>query len=93
MEEVISLGEGYFQIDGTATIREINKATKWQLPPRWSQDNEWLGSRTTRKHTRWQPKFEAGGNYRFETKEINDTGVKTVVAISLQQPHEQPTPD
>ena len=32
MEEVTSLGEGYFQIDGTATIREINKATKWQLP-------------------------------------------------------------
>ena len=28
----LSLGEGYFQIDGTATIREINKATKWELP-------------------------------------------------------------
>ena len=92
MEEVTSLGEGYFQIDGTATIREINKATKWQLPLD--------GPKTMNGLVLEQLESIPDGNlslvigdYRFETKEINDTGVKTVVAISLQQPHEQPTPD
>lgn len=92
MEEVTSLGEGYFQIDGTATIREINKATKWQLPLD--------GPKTMNGLVLEQLESIPDGNlslvigdYRFETKEINDTGVKTVVATSLQQPHEQPTPD
>lgn len=90
MEEVTSLGDGYFQIDGTATIREINKATKWQLPLN--------GPKTMNGLVLEQLESIPDGNlslvigsYRFETKEINDTGVKTVVAISLQQPHEQPT--
>ena len=90
MEEVTSLGEGYFQIDGTATIREINKATKWQLPLD--------GPKTMNGLVLEQLESIPDGNlslvigdYRFETKEINDTGVKTVVAISLQQPDEQPT--
>ena len=92
MEEVTSLGDGYFRIDGTATIREINKATKWELPLDGPKTMNGLvleqlesipdGNLTLRI-----------GNYRFETTEINDTGVKTVNAVCLQQPDKQPASD
>lgn len=88
IEEVVDLGDGCFQIDGTATIREINKATKWEL----SLDGPKTMNGLVLEQLESIPDGNLTltiGNYRFETTEINDTGVKTVNAICLQQPDKQ----
>ena len=92
IEEVVDLGDGCFQIDGTATIREINKATKWELPLDGPKTMNGLVLEQLESIPDGNLTLTIG-NYRFETSEINDTGVKTVNAVCLQQPDKQAASD
>jgi Mg2+/Co2+ transporter CorB len=83
VEEVLDLGNGHFQIDGTATIREINKATKWELPLDGPKTMNGLVLEQLERIPDGNLSLTMG-NYRFETKEINEAGVKTVVAVCLK---------
>jgi Mg2+/Co2+ transporter CorB len=83
VEEVVPRGDGSYVIDGVATIREINKATGWTLPTD--------GPKTLNGVALEQLESIPDGNvsfmvddYRFETEQINETMVKTVVVMCLK---------
>ena len=83
IEEVIPQKDGSYLIDGAATIREINKATDWNLPLD--------GPKTMNGLVLEQLESIPDGNvsftlneFKFETVEINGTRVKKVAAICLK---------
>jgi len=83
IEEVMAQNDGSFLIDGTATIREINKATQWDLPLN--------GPKTMNGLVLEQLESIPDGNvsftfnqFKFETVEINGTRVKKVAATCLK---------
>jgi len=83
VEEIIARTDGSFQIDGTATIREINKATSWELPLDGPKTMNGLVLEQLESIPDGNLSFDIE-NYRFETQEINETGVKTVKAMRLK---------
>ena len=91
VEEVIAKSDGSYQIDGTATIREINKATGWELPLDGPKTMNGLVLEQLESIPDGNLSLTIG-NHRIETQEINDTGVKTVTAVCLK-PVEQPPKD
>lgn len=82
VEEVVARNDGSYQIDGTATIREINKATSWELPLDGPKTMNGLVLEQLESIPDGNLSFDID-DYRFETQEINETGVKTVTAIRL----------
>ena len=83
IEEVIAQRDGSFLIDGAATIREINKATDWDLPLN--------GPKTMNGLVLEQLESIPDGNvsftfnqFKFETVEINGTRVKKIAATCLK---------
>ena len=83
VEEVIAKNDGSYQIDGSATIREINKATSWELPLDGPKTMNGLVLEQLESIPDGNISFDIE-DYRFETQEINETGVKTVKAIRLK---------
>lgn len=86
-EEVIAQKDGGYLIDGSATIREINKATDWNLPLN--------GPKTMNGLVLEQLESIPDGNvsftidrFRFETIEIDGTRVKKASAICFK-PNQQ----
>jgi len=83
VEEVIPRGDDRYEIYGVATIREINKATGWALPT--------VGPKTLNGLALEQLESIPDGNvsflidgYRFETEQINETMIKTVIVTCLK---------
>ena len=82
-EEIQANGDGSYRIDGTATIREINKATGWDLPLDGPKTMNGLVLEQLESIPDGNVSF-ATNHYRFETVEINETKIKTVSALSLR---------
>jgi Mg2+/Co2+ transporter CorB len=90
VEEVVARSDGSYEINGAATIREINKATGWTLPTD--------GPKTLNGLALEQLESIPDGNvsflvedYRFETEEINGTMIKKIGVTRMRL--EQKTED
>ena len=83
IEEVIARDDGSYVIDGAATIREINKATGWELPTDGPKTLNGLALEQLQSIPDGNVSFTVAG-YRFETEEINGTMIKKVAVISLR---------
>jgi Mg2+/Co2+ transporter CorB len=83
IEEVIPRGDGSYVIDGAATIREINKATGWELPTDGPKTLNGLALEQLESIPDGNVSFMVDG-YRFETEQINETMVKRVCALCIK---------
>jgi len=90
IEEVIARDDGTYMIDGAATIREINKATGWELPTDGPKTLNGLALEQLESIPDANVSFAVEG-YRFETEEINGTMIKKVAALSLRPKKEPDT--
>ena len=83
IEEVIAQNDGGYLIDGTATIREINKATDWNLPLDGPKTMNGLVLEQLESIPDGNVSFIVNG-YRFQTIEIDGTRVKKASAICIK---------
>jgi Mg2+/Co2+ transporter CorB len=83
VEEVIAQGNGSFLIDGTATIRDINKVTHWELPLDGPKTMNGLVLEQLQSIPDGNVSFSIN-NFKFETIEINGTRVKKVAVTTLR---------
>lgn len=83
VEEVIPRTDGSYEIYGVATIREINKATGWELPTDGPKTLNGLALEQLESIPDGNVSFMIGA-YRFETAQINETMVKTAIVTCLQ---------
>jgi Mg2+/Co2+ transporter CorB len=83
VEEVIAQNDGGYLIDGTATIREINKATDWNLPLDGPKTMNGLVLEQLESIPDGNVSFTING-YRFQTIEIDGTRVKKASAICIK---------
>ena len=83
VEEVIAQNDGGYLIDGTATIREINKATDWNLPLDGPKTMNGLVLEQLESIPDGNVSFTING-YRFQTIEIDGTRVKKASAIRIK---------
>jgi Mg2+/Co2+ transporter CorB len=82
IEEIIAQQDGSFLIDGAATIREINKATNWDLPLDGPKTMNGLVLEQLESIPDGNVSFNLN-QFKFETIEINGTRVKKVAATCL----------
>jgi len=82
-DEVIAQADGSFRIHGTATIREINKATEWDLLTDGPKTLNGLIFEQLERIPDGNVSFALQG-YRFETEEVTETMVKKVVVSRLK---------
>jgi Mg2+/Co2+ transporter CorB len=82
VEEVIAQSNGSFLIDGTATIRDINKITHWSLPLDGPKTMNGLVLEQLESIPDANVSFKIN-HYKFETVEINENRVKKVTVTSL----------
>ena len=83
IDEVIAQKNGSYLIDGAATIRDINKATNWDLPLDGPKTMNGLVLEQLQSIPDGNVSFRVN-NFKFETVEINDTRVKKVAVTSLK---------
>jgi Mg2+/Co2+ transporter CorB len=83
VDEVIARKDGSYVIDGAATVREINKATGWELPTDGPKTLNGLALEQLESIPDGNVSFMADG-YRFETEDINGTMIKKVAVICLK---------
>ena len=82
IDEVIAQKDGSYVIDGTATIRDINKSTNWDLPLDGPKTMNGLVLEQLESIPDGNVSFSIQ-NFKFETIEINGTRVKKVAVTSL----------
>ena len=87
-DEVIARDDGSYLIDGAATMREINKATGWDLPTNGPKTLNGIVFEQLESIPDGNVSFVVAG-YRFETEEISGTMVKKVCVSRMKKP-EQP---
>ena len=83
IDEVIAQKNGSYLIDGTATIRDINKSTSWNLPLDGPKTMNGLVLEQLESIPDGNVSFRVN-NFKFETIEINGTRVKKVAVTSLK---------
>ncbi|MDG2501328.1 MAG: HlyC/CorC family transporter [Porticoccaceae bacterium] len=83
IDEVIARKDGSYVIDGAATVREINKATGWELPTDGPKTLNGLALEQLESIPDGNVSFTVGA-FRFETEEINGTMIKKVAVICLK---------
>ena len=83
IDEVIAQKNGSYLIDGTATIRDINKSTSWDLPLDGPKTMNGLVLEQLESIPDGNVSFRVN-NFKFETIEINGTRVKKVAVTSLK---------
>ena len=83
IDEVIAQKDGSYLIDGTATIRDINKLTSWNLPLDGPKTMNGLVLEQLESIPDGNVSFRVN-NFKFETIEINGTRVKKVAVTSLK---------
>ena len=83
IDEVIAQKDGSYLIDGTATIRDINKSTNWDLPLDGPKTMNGLVLEQLESIPDGNVSFRVN-NFKFETIEINGTRVKKVAVTSLK---------
>ena len=82
IDEVIAQKDGSYLIDGTATVRDINKSTNWDLPLDGPKTMNGLVLEQLESIPDGNVSFSVQ-NFKFETIEINGTRVKKVAVTSL----------
>ena len=83
IDEVNPQKDGSYLIDGTATIRDINKSTSWDLPLNGPKTMNGLVLEQLESIPDGNVSFRVS-NFKFETVEINGTRVKKVAVTSLK---------
>ena len=83
IDEVIAQKDGSYLIDGTATIRDINKSTSWNLPLDGPKTMNGLVLEQLESIPDGNVSFRVN-NFKFETIEINGTRVKKVAVTSFK---------
>ncbi len=83
IDEVNPQKDGSYLIDGTATIRDINKSTSWDLPLNGPKTMNGLVLEQLESIPDGNVSFRVS-NFKFETIEINGTRVKKVAVTSLK---------
>ena len=83
VEDVIARSDGSYEIDGAATIREINKATGWTLPIDGPKTLNGLALEQLQSIPDGNVSFLVE-DYRFETEKINGTMVKKVCVTRMR---------
>ena len=83
IDEVIAQKNGSYLIDGAATIRDINKATNWDLPLDGPKTMNGLVLEQLQSIPDGNVSFRVN-NFKFETVEINGNRVKKVAVTSLK---------
>ena len=83
IDEVIAQKNGSYLIDGTVTIRDINKSTSWDLPLDGPKTMNGLVLEQLESIPDGNVSFRVN-NFKFETIEINGTRVKKVAVTSLK---------
>ncbi|MBT7946937.1 MAG: CBS domain-containing protein, partial [Porticoccaceae bacterium] len=83
-DEVIARSESSYIIDGAATIREINKATGWDLPTDGPKTLNGLVLEQLESIPDGNVSFMIEG-YRFETEEIKGAMVKKVSVTQMKK--------
>ena len=83
VEDVIARSDGSYEIDGAATIREINKATGWTLPTDGPKTLNGLALEQLQSIPDGNVSFLVE-DYRFETEKINGTMVKKVCVTRMR---------
>ncbi len=81
-EEIVELENRTFEIDGTATIRDINKANNWDLPTDGPKTINGLVLEHLENIPDGNVTFTIG-HYRFETLELKNKRVKKIRVRSL----------
>ena len=83
VKDVIARSDGSYEIDGAATIREINKATGWTLPIDGPKTLNGLALEQLQSIPDGNVSFLVE-DYRFETEKINGTMVKKVCVTRMR---------
>lgn len=83
IDEIIAQKDGSYMIDGTATVRDINKSTNWDLPLDGPKTMNGLVLEQLESIPDGNVSFSIQ-NFKFETIEINGTRVKKVAVTSLK---------
>jgi Mg2+/Co2+ transporter CorB len=83
VEDVIARSDGSYEIDGAATIREINKTTGWTLPTDGPKTLNGLALEQLQSIPDGNVSFLVE-DYRFETEKINGTMVKKVCVTRMR---------
>ena len=83
IEEIVARDNGVYIINGAATIREINKATGWELPTDGPKTLNGLALEQLESIPDGNVSFSLDG-YRFETEQINETMIKQFAVICTQ---------
>ena len=81
-DEILARGDSSYLIDGVATIREINKATGWNLSTGGPKTLNGLALEQLESIPYGNVSFMVNG-YRFETEEINGTMIKKVAVTPM----------
>jgi Mg2+/Co2+ transporter CorB len=84
IEEVIRRDDGSYLIHGAATIREINKATGWELPKDGPKTLNGLALEQLESIPDANVSFMING-YRFETQQINETVIKQFAVMRIKK--------
>ncbi len=85
VDNISPQGDGSFIINGSTTIREINKSLEWNLPTGGPKTLSGLMLENLESF----PDANVGlsvGNYRFEVLELRDNVVQAVRAKAIKQP-------
>jgi Mg2+/Co2+ transporter CorB len=84
VEEVVAKNDGSYEINGAATVREINKATGWTLPTDGPKTLNGLALEQLESIPDGNVSFLVEG-YRFETEQINGTMIKKIRVTRMRQ--------
>ncbi|WP_101759350.1 HlyC/CorC family transporter [Oceanicoccus sp. KOV_DT_Chl] len=88
LRDIHSQQDGSFIINGTTTIREVNKSLGWELPTEGPKTLSGLLLENLESF----PDAQVGvtiNNYHFEILEIKDNIAKTVKAIAFEGPEQE----
>ena len=83
IDEVVARKDGSYLIDGAATVREVNKATGWELPTDGPKTINGLALEQLESIPDGNVSFIVD-DYRFQTEEINGTMIKKVGVVCLK---------
>ena len=82
-QEISLLTDDSYSIDGSVTIREINKTTGWNLPTNGPKTLNGLVLEELERIPDGNVSFQLG-EYKFETKEFNSVMIKKVEVTTLK---------
>lgn len=87
-EDIVKQPDGSYQIDCTATIRDINKITHWSLPVNGPKTLNGLALELLEHIPEGNVSFVLD-DYRFETVSIGENMVERVIARKTGRPQKQ----